>query len=36
MESVGRQYYKIKNISKKEVQSIKNTVDLYIAMGGDL
>lgn len=33
---VGRQYHKIKNISKKELQSIKNTVDLYIAMGGVL
>lgn len=33
---VGRQYHKIRNISKKELQSIKNTVDLYIAMGGVL
>ncbi len=31
---IGRQYYDIKQIPKSELESIKNTIDLYIAMGG--
>lgn len=33
---IGDQYYNIKTIKTKELQSIKNTIDLYIAMGGKL
>lgn len=33
---IGRQYYDIRSISKKEIQSIKRTLDLYMAMGGNL
>lgn len=33
---IGRQYYDIKQIPKSELESIKNTIDLYIAMGGEI
>ena len=35
MKFLGRQYYKIKNITPKQVQSINRTIELYRAMGGD-
>jgi hypothetical protein len=31
---IGRQYHKIKPITTKQIKSIKNTLDLYKAMGG--
>lgn len=33
---IGNQYHKIKTISQKEILRIKETIDLYIAMGGSL
>lgn len=33
---VGRQYSEVKTITSKELESIKNVLDLYIAMGGSL
>lgn len=33
---VGRQYYNIKPISKKQINTIKETLDFYTAMGGKL
>ena len=35
MKFIGRQYYKIKNITPKQVQSINRTIELYRAMGGE-
>lgn len=35
MKINGSQYYDIKEITNKQIQSIKRTVDLYIAMGGE-
>lgn len=34
IKHVGRQYHDIRTVSKKEVESIKNTLDLFFAMGG--
>lgn len=34
MKLIGRQYYKIKDISKSQLNDIKRTLDLYRAMGG--
>lgn len=34
MKLVGRQYHKIKEISPTQINSIRQTVELYIAMGG--
>lgn len=33
---IGRQYHDIKTISPKQIKSIRNTIELYTAMGGDL
>lgn len=33
---IGRQYYKIRNISEKDILNIRRAVDLYTAMGGVL
>lgn len=33
---IGNQYHNIRTITQKEIKSIKNTIDLYIAMGGNL
>lgn len=33
---VGSQYHDIRTITKKELKSIKNAIDLYTAMGGEL
>lgn len=35
MKFIGRQYHSIRNISKKQIKDIKNTLELYRAMGGD-
>lgn len=34
MKIIGRQYYDIKNITKKQVTDMKRTLELYRAMGG--
>jgi hypothetical protein len=34
MKLIGRQYYKIKNITQQQISSIKQTIDLYNALGG--
>lgn len=34
MKLIGRQYYDIKNVSQEQIKSIKRTLDLYKAMGG--
>jgi hypothetical protein len=34
MKLIGRQYYKIKNISTDQIKNIKRTLELYEAMGG--
>lgn len=31
---IGRQYYDTKNLSKEQITSIKQTIDLYTALGG--
>lgn len=33
---VGRQYSEVRTITAKELESIKNVLDLYSAMGGSL
>ncbi len=35
MKFIGRQYYNIKNLSAEQIKSIKRTLDLYHAMGGE-
>ncbi len=34
MKFIGRQYYNIKTITQDQIKSIKNTLDIYNAMGG--
>lgn len=34
MKLIGKQYFDIKTITKKQCEDIKKTLDLYIAMGG--
>lgn len=34
MKFIGRQYYNIKSITKKQIDDMKRTLDLYRAMGG--
>lgn len=36
MKLDGRQYYSVKKIPAKQIQSIKRTVELYKAMGGEM
>jgi hypothetical protein len=35
MKLIGRQYYKIKPITKNQINSIKQTLELYQALGGN-
>jgi len=34
MKFIGKQYYNIKTITKEQIKSIKQTIDLYNALGG--